>query len=152
MAPAMIRQVKGMARTAAVTLIDCPPGNSCPLIEAVRGTDLVVLVSEPTPFGLYDLSLTVASLRELGLPAGVVVNRCDIGNDELHLFCRRENIPVLAEIPHDRRVAECYSRGGLICEDLPDYRRLFTSLWQNSLVLMGGKDWRPRTVRGGRAA
>jgi len=152
MAPAMIRQVKGMAQAAAITLIDCPPGNSCSLIEAVRDTDLVILVSEPTPFGLYDLSLTIASLKELGLPAGVVVNRCDIGNDELYLFCRRENIPILAEIPHDRRIAESYSRGGLISEDLPDYQGLFASLWQNALALIEGKNGHPPAVRGGRAA
>jgi MinD superfamily P-loop ATPase len=148
----MIRQVKDQAQTAAVTLIDCPPGNSCPLIEAVRDADLVILVSEPTPFGLYDLSLTVASLKELGLAAGVVVNRCDIGNDELHLFCRQENIPILAEIPHDRRIAECYSRGGLISKDLPEYRDLFASLWENVLALIEGKDWQTPTARGGTSA
>jgi len=138
MAPPLIRQVKGQAQVAAVTLIDCPPGNSCPLIEAVRGTDLVILVSEPTPFGLCDLSLTVATLKKLGLPAGVVINRCDIGNDELYLFCRQGKIPILAEIPHDRRIAESYSRGGLISKDLPDYRGLFASLWENILALREG--------------
>jgi MinD superfamily P-loop ATPase len=152
MAPPMIRQVKEQAQAAAVTLIDCPPGNSCPLIEAVRDTDLVILVSEPTPFGLYDLSLTVASLKELGLPAGVVVNRCDIGNDELYLFCRQENIPILAEIPHDRRIAESYSRGGLISEELPEYRELFASLWENVLALVMEKGGQPPTARRGTAS
>jgi len=136
LAPPLIRQVKEKAPKAAVTLIDCPPGTSCPVIEAVRDMDLVVLVSEPTPFGFYDLTLMAATLKTLAIPSGVVVNRCDIGNDELYRFCDREGLPILAEIPHDRRIAECYSRGALITESLPAYRELFANLWQQTLTLL----------------
>ena len=134
--PPLIRQVKEKVPAAAVTLVDCPPGTSCPVIEAVRDMDLVVLVSEPTPFGFYDLTLMAATLKTLAIPSGVVVNRCDIGNDELYLFCRREGLPILAEIPHDRRIAECYSRGALITEALPEYRELFAGLWKQVLTLL----------------
>jgi len=136
LAPPLIRQVKEKAPAAAVTLVDCPPGTSCPVIEAVRDVDLVVLVSEPTPFGLYDLTLMAATLKTLAIPAGVVVNRCDIGNDELYEFCRRENLPVLAEIPHDRQIAASYSRGALITEALPAYRDIFDRLWEKVLTLL----------------
>jgi MinD superfamily P-loop ATPase len=98
--------------------------------------DLVVLVSEPTPFGFYDLTLMAATLKTLSIPSGVVVNRCDIGNDELYLFCRREGLPILAEIPHDRRIAECYSHGALITEALPEYRELFADLWKQVSTLL----------------
>jgi len=136
MAPPLIRQVKEKAPAAAVTIIDCPPGTSCPVIEAVRDVELVVLVSEPTPFGLYDLTLMADTLKTLAIPAGVIVNRCDIGNDALYEFCRRENLPILAEIPHDRQIAASYSRGALITEVLRAYREIFANLWEKVLTLL----------------
>jgi len=89
----------------------------------------VVLVTEPTPFGLNDLKLAVAVVRELELPFGVVVNRADRSDDRLAVYCREAGIPVLAEIPDDRRVAEAYSRGELMVDALPEYRSLFQRLY-----------------------
>jgi MinD superfamily P-loop ATPase len=87
-----------------------------------------MLVTEPTPFGLHDLELAVDMVRELRIPFGVVVNRVGIGDDRVHVFCKNEGIPILQEIPDDRRIAEAYSRGGLIIEALPEYRAHFERL------------------------
>ena len=87
-----------------------------------------MLVTEPTPFGLHDLTLAVDMVRELGIPFGVVVNRMGVGDDRVHAYCGKESIPVLLEIPDDRRIAEAYSRGELIVDALPEYRGLFESL------------------------
>jgi len=99
-----------------LTILDSPPGTSCPVIETVRGCDLVVLVTEPTPFGLYDLTLAVEMVRGLKLPAGVVINRADAGDGGVREYCRGHLVPILAEIPDERAVAEAYSRGRLAVE------------------------------------
>jgi MinD superfamily P-loop ATPase len=87
--------------------------------------DYVALVTEPTPFGLHDLRLIVELARKLGLPFGVAVNRMGIGDDRVHAFCRHEGIPILLEIPEDRRIAEVCSRGELVVDALPEYRGIF---------------------------
>jgi MinD superfamily P-loop ATPase len=127
-APPLIRAVKDRLQNGRPAILDSPPGTSCPVISAIRGADLVVLVTEPTPFGLHDLRLAVDMVRELALPFGVVVNRVGIGDDRVHVYCREEKIPVLLDIPDDRRIAEAYSRGELIVDALPEYRNLFLSL------------------------
>ncbi|MFO7607884.1 MAG: ATP-binding protein [Candidatus Krumholzibacteriia bacterium] len=119
--PPVIRAVRARAPAAGMTVVDAPPGTSCPVVAAIRGADFVVLVTEPTPFGLHDLELAVDLVRELGLPCGVVVNRAGSGDDRVHAFCRRAQVPILAEIPDDRRIAEVCSRGSLVVEELPEY-------------------------------
>jgi len=128
MAPPLIRAVKARLRPGMPAIVDAPPGTSCPVIATLRGVDAVALVTEPTPFGLHDLALAVDMVQELGIPFGVVVNRVGIGDDRVHAFCRRERIPVLVDIPDDRRIAEVYSRGGLIADELQEYRPLFRHL------------------------
>jgi MinD superfamily P-loop ATPase len=128
MAPSLIRAVKANLQNGLPTILDAPPGTSCPVVATLRGADFVVLVTEPTPFGLNDLKLAVAMIRELRIPFGVVVNRVGIGDERAHAFCREEDIPILLEIPDDRRIAEVYSRGRLVVEALPEYRKLFQSL------------------------
>jgi MinD superfamily P-loop ATPase len=128
MAPPLIRAVKARIRNGTPAIVDAPPGTSCPVIATLRGVDVVALVTEPTPFGLHDLTLAVDMVRELEIPFGVVVNRVGIGDDRVHAFCRREGIPILQDIPEDRRIAEVYSRGGMIVDDLPEYRPLFRRL------------------------
>lgn len=122
MSPPLIRAVKAAAPEADLTIVDCPPGTSCPVIEAIRGSDYVLLVTEPTPFGLNDLTLAVETVRQMKLPLGVVINRADSGDLETRQFCDRSRIPVLAEIPDVRAVAEAYSRGILAAEASPHYR------------------------------
>ena len=128
MAPPLIRAVKARRIPDAVALVDSPPGTSCPVVATVRGADFVVLVTEPTPFGLHDLALAVATLRPLGRPLGVVVNRAD-DDRRVQEYCQAENLPVLAELPDDRRVAETYARGELLFDRLPDWRGRFETLW-----------------------
>ncbi|MBN1866795.1 ATP-binding protein [Candidatus Sumerlaeota bacterium] len=130
MAPPLIRAVKARLRPGAPAILDAPPGTSCPVVATIRETDFVALVTEPTPFGLHDLKLAVDMVRELGIPFGVVVNRMGIGDERVHAFCGKENIPVLLEIPDDRRIAEAYSRGDLIVEALPEYKDRFRGLIQ----------------------
>jgi MinD superfamily P-loop ATPase len=94
----------------------------------MRGTDRVILVTEPTPFGLHDLKLAVATARALGLPAGVVINRCDIGTSDTLDYCRKEGLEVLLEIPNDRAVAVAYSTGALPTEVVPGFRETMLAL------------------------
>jgi MinD superfamily P-loop ATPase len=128
MAPPLIREVKARLQNGLPAILDAPPGTSCPVIVTIRGADFVVLVTEPTPFGLHDLTLATDMVRELGIPFGVVVNRMGVGDNRVHAFCGVQNIPVLLEIPDDRRIAEAYSRGELIVDALPEYRGLFKGL------------------------
>jgi MinD superfamily P-loop ATPase len=128
--PALIKHVKRRAMSDAVVIIDAPPGTSCPVVEAVKGSDLVLLVTEPTPFGLNDLELAVETVRELGLAFAVVINRCDIGDEEVVNYCRWQDIEIVLEMPNDRLVAEAYSRGIKIVEALPGYEEKFLQLYK----------------------
>ena len=128
MAPPLIRTVKERLQNNLPAILDAPPGTSCPVIATIRDTDMVLLVTEPTPFGLHDLTLAVDMVRELKIPFGVIVNRMGSGDDRVHDFCRKKDIPILLEIPDDRRIAEAYSRGILMVDALPQYRGLFQSL------------------------
>lgn len=129
MAPPVIRAVRGRSISKGIAILDAPPGASCPVVTTVRGTDYVLLVTEPTPFGLNDLRLTVEMIRRMGLRFGVVINRADTGNSGVRDFCTAEGIPVLQEIPDDRRVAEAYSRGQMALSVIPGWNDRFTSLW-----------------------
>ena len=105
-----------------IKIFDSPPGTSCPVIEATKDADYVILVTEPTPFGLHDLKLAVETMKELKKTFGVVVNRFGIGNDDVLQYCKEEQIQVLAKIPNDRRIAELYSQGRLIYREIPEVR------------------------------
>jgi MinD superfamily P-loop ATPase len=131
LAPPLIRAVKSRLRSRLPAIVDAPPGTSCPVIAAIRGSDFVTLVTEPTPFGLHDLKLAVEMVKELGIPFGVVINRVGIGDDRVHAFCGEKKIPVLLEIPDDRRIAEAYSRGETVIDSLPEYRSIFSTLLWN---------------------
>jgi MinD superfamily P-loop ATPase len=128
MSPPAIRAVKAAAPAAELTILDAPPGTSCPVIETVRGCDRVVLVTEPTPFGLCDLTLAVEMIRAMSVPFAVVINRADAGDDRVRQYCDRQRIPVLAEIPDSRAVAESYSRGQLVCQTVPALRNRIAAL------------------------
>ena len=124
----MIKAVKSAALETDLTIVDAPPGTSCPVIEAVRGADLVILVTEPTPFGFHDLKLAVEVVKALALPLGVVINRAVQAGAEIHSYCSTRSIRVLQEIPNDRKLAEAYSRGVMACEALPKYEPIFSGL------------------------
>lgn len=128
MSPPAIRAVKAVMPEVGLTLLDAPPGTSCPVVETLRGSDYVLLVTEPTPFGLHDLKLAVEMVRTLKMPMGVVVNRAGTGNGKVRAYCAKRRIPVLAEIPDDRAVAEAYSRGEMIARTVPGYAERFAEL------------------------
>lgn len=125
MSPAVIREVSDRSSSQGVNIIDSPPGTSCPVVESVRAADFVLLVTEPTPFGLHDLTLAIDMVRALERPFAVALNRCDAGDEGVRLHCEREGIEILLSIPDDRRIAESYARGEIIIERLPEYRSLF---------------------------
>jgi len=129
--PALIKSVKKKIDDNKIAIIDAPPGTSCPVIEAVRDTDFVLLVTEPTPFGLNDLKLAVDMVRQFKIPFAAAINRSDIGNDAVMEYCRQEDIKVLIQIPNDRKIAENYSRGIIIVEAMPDYKQKFLKLYED---------------------
>ena len=126
--PSLIKEVKKHIKQDCLAIIDVPPGTSCPVVEAVKGTDFVLLVTEPTPFGLNDLKLAVDLVRKMKLPFAVVINRYDIGNEEVEKYCEAENIDVIMKLPDDRRIAEAYSTGRIIVDVLSEYRKEFSEL------------------------
>jgi MinD superfamily P-loop ATPase len=138
MAPPVIREVLKAAPKEGTVIVDAPPGTSCPVIESVKGADVVLLVTEPTPFGLHDLKLAVGMVRALGIPFAVAVNRVGVGDREVFSFCQAEEIPVFLELPDDRQIAESYSRGELVVEALPELHRLFAGLSKDLGDLAGG--------------
>ncbi len=111
-----------------IKIYDSPPGTSCPVIEATKDADFVILVTEPTPFGLHDLKLAVETMKELKNEFGVVINRDGIGNDEVLKYCTQEQIPVLAKIPNSRKIAEIYSSGKLIYKEVPEFKKQLESI------------------------
>jgi MinD superfamily P-loop ATPase len=121
----LIREVKKSVPPEGHVIFDAPPGTSCSVVETVNDSDFVLLVTEPTPFGLNDLKLAVEVVRKLGLRYAVLLNRANSGDDRVHDYCRNEAIELIAEIPDDRLIAEAYSRGELIIHALPEYRTLF---------------------------
>ncbi len=131
MAPPVIRKVKEHANGSEIIIRDVSPGTSCPVVEAVKGSDFVILVTEPTPFGLSDLSLAVDTVRELGIPCGVVLNRAGIGDTKVEEYCRKENIPILLIIPLDTGIARLYSRGIALVDGLPEWKDRFCQLFSS---------------------
>jgi MinD superfamily P-loop ATPase len=131
MSPPLIRAVKNHGGRQKYTIVDCPPGTSCPMVTAVRDADFVLLVTEPTPFGLHDLTLAVDTLRELKLPMGVIINRADSGDDKVKAYCKAEGIPVMLEIPHRRDIAMAYSRGETMLQAAPELGLMFRELLED---------------------
>jgi len=117
-----LRYVDDKFSEAELGIYDSPPGTSCPVIEATKDADLVILVTEPTPFGLHDLKLAVETMRELKKLFAVVVNRYGIGNDDVLDYCRTESVPVIAKIPNSKRIARLYSQGKLLYTEIPELK------------------------------
>jgi len=123
----LIRRVKSEIPDGASAVIDCPPGTACPAVECMKGSDICVLVTEPTPFGLHDLKLALEVCRKLRLRSGVFVNKQGIPGPDVRQFCEEHGVPVLGELEFGRAIAERYSRGELLI-DSPAHRRVFEEL------------------------
>ena len=106
-----------------IKIYDSPPGTSCPVIEATKNADLVLLVTEPTPFGLHDLKLAVDTIKQLKKDFGVVINRYGIGDDKVISYCKDNNIPIIAKINNDRKIANLYSKGNLLYKEIPEVKK-----------------------------
>jgi MinD superfamily P-loop ATPase len=141
MANPVIRRLKEAVATTGeqdLTILDAPPGNACPVVETMRGADFVVLVTEPTPFGLHDLRAAVQiTTEELRIPVGVVINRDGVGDGSVRAFCAEQEIPVLLSIPLDRRIAEAYADGVVLTDALPEYRSAFIDLYEQIRTRVG---------------
>jgi len=141
MSPPLIREVRSHAHPEKFTIIDAPPGTSCPVITAIKDTDFVLMVTEPTPFGLHDLKLAVEAAKLLEIPCGLIINRSDSGDDRVKEYAEQENLPILMEIPFDRQIAEAYSRGKLIIEVMPGWEEKFLTVYYRIIEMaeQGGK-------------
>lgn len=137
MSPPLMRLVKMrlnamIAPNGGDAIIDAPPGVSCPAVNAVIDSDVIILVTEPTPFGFYDFQLAWEAFSSLGKPIGAVINRAGLGNDAVYRFCKDKGLPILAEIPFDRAIAEAYARGKIIAKVSAGFKEIFVSL-QNKI-------------------
>lgn len=119
-------------------IIDASPGTTCPVVESMRGADFVLLVTEPTPFGLHDLRLAVQVAQELGIPCGVVINREGIGDTHVEAFCQESGIPILMHIPLDHRIAEGIARGTPLVRIYPEYVERFRKLSTQIVDIVNG--------------
>ncbi len=131
MSPPLIKAVKSISPEAEINIFDCPPGTSCPVVESIEGTDFVILVTEPTPFGLHDLDLAVKLMRTLNMPCGVIINRSGMGDNRVEKYLEDNNIPLLGSLPHSREAASRYSNGGLLYETIPGFKDIFAGIWES---------------------
>jgi MinD superfamily P-loop ATPase len=120
-----------MLATGGDAIIDAPPGVSCPAVNAVLDSDVILLVTEPTPFGFHDFRLAWKAFAPLGKPMGAVVNRAGLGHEAIYQFCVEQGLPILAEIPYDRAIAEAYARGRIVAEVSAGLKETFVSLLSN---------------------
>lgn len=130
MATPIIKELKKRTSHNRISILDSPPGTACPVIESLHGSDFALLVTEPTPFGLHDLKLSVDVAREIGVPVGVVINRDGIGDANVERYCKEENIPILLKIPNDREIAELYSNGIPFLDRLNGWEEKFFQLFK----------------------
>jgi len=128
MATPIIHALKDEILEDRWTILDAPPGTGCPAIAALHGANVALLVTEPTPFGLHDLTAAVEVARTLDVPVAVVVNRSGIGDEGVEVYCRREGIPILLSIPFDRAIAAAYAVGTPMIDAIPDWRDRFLEL------------------------
>ena len=145
MSPPLMRAVKEQLNKMLETspkdvIIDAPPGVSCPAVNAVMDSDFILLVTEPTPFGFYDMKLAREAFKPMNKPMGVVVNRAGIGNSAIYDYCRSEHLEILAEIPYQRKIAEAYASGAVISESSDEMNHVFRTLAEKIKTRVGGND------------
>jgi len=137
MAVPVIREVKRQIKSSKTVILDSPPGTSCPVIETVKGSNFCILVTEPTPFGLHDLKITIEVLENMEIPFGVVVNRAGIGDKKVYEYCKEKGIPILLDITYQRKIAELYSRGIPFSLEIPEWKPKFQTLFDEVRKLAG---------------
>ena len=132
MATPIIRQLKKMEQPSEefVDIFDAPPGASCSVVETLQGVDFALLVTEPTPFGLHDLKQMIGIVRDMKIPAGLVINRDGIGDDSLEELIEKEQLPILLRVPFNRLLAENLAAGQSLVDVMPEYRGVLVKLYQ----------------------
>ena len=128
MSPPLIKKVRSYENPEKLTIIDAPPGTSCPVIASMKDADFVLLVTEPTPFGLHALKLAVGAAHVLNIPLGLVINRSDLGDGKVKEYAHEINLPILMEIPFNREIAEAYSKGEMLVDVMPEWKDRFIGL------------------------
>lgn len=131
--PPLIKKIVKSDSGPSLTIIDAPPGTSCPLVAAVYNADYIILVTEPTPFGFSDLKLAVETARQLKVKFGVVINKYDGDFGDIKKYCETENIRIIGIIPFDIQMARVYSGGGIIVDEMPHTRELFLNILENAV-------------------
>jgi MinD superfamily P-loop ATPase len=144
MSPPLMRTVKEKLKemldaSSKDVIIDAPPGVSCPAMNAVMDSDVILLVTEPTPFGFYDMKLAHEAFLPMGKPMGVVVNRAGLGNADVYDYCAEKKLEIMAEIPYDRQIAETYAKGSIISESSDEMKQIFISLAEKIKQKTGSK-------------
>lgn len=128
----LIAAVKEFVRSerddSEIVIFDSPPGTSCPVVESVRDSDIIILTTEPTPFGLHDLKLSIELLKKLGKEAFVVLNRFGIGDSGVEEYCESEDMEIVAKIPNERIIAELYARGDTVYDKIPEFKKALTKV------------------------
>ena len=128
MSTPVIRQLKSHI-SGPITILDSPPGTACPVIETISDSDFVILVTEPTPFGLHDLKLAVEVVRMMNISFGVIVNRQGAGDNRVQEWCNDQDIKILMEIPQSQEIASLYSKGIPFILELPEWKLKFQDLF-----------------------
>ncbi len=131
MATPVIKALKTKIKNEKTVILDSPPGTACPVIESVNEADFVLLVTEPTPFGLHDLKLAVEMVRSLKIPFSVIINREGIGDDCVEKYCKEQKIKIILKIPHDEKIARLYSKGIPFIKQMPEWKNRFQELYKN---------------------
>jgi MinD superfamily P-loop ATPase len=129
--------IKKLDNSMDIAILDSPPGTSCPFIHTVSNADYVILVTEPTPFGLSDLKQSVETIKTINKPCGVIINRAGLGDDNVNKYLSQEKIPLLAEIPYKKEIAQLYSRGIIVTESDPTLEKQILTLAETIILQYG---------------
>jgi MinD superfamily P-loop ATPase len=132
--PVIKAAIKKADNQSDIILLDSPPGTSCPFIQTVADTDYVILVTEPTPFGLSDLKQSIETLKKTNKPCGVIINRSGLGNNKVQEYLIQENIPLLLEIPFSKKIAGLYSRGKIVSDSDSDFSKQLLTIAENIIL------------------
>lgn len=112
-------------------VIDCPPGTSCNVVNALKYADSAILVTEPSEFGLHDMKMALEVVKLFNIPFGVVINKDDEKENIIRKYCTENKIKVIGSIPYSREVASIYSKGEILYKN-KNYKTIFDDIALNT--------------------